>query len=172
MLGGHFESANWSDLAVIFDGEDDILKSIQFNQFFWWNLNFFLFTDITIKFFLISILIISSVVSWWLSLSLFSLSWLLELSLWLSKEVTLISVNMLLVLIIQIWHLLEEEVVAECPVELLHWELETVLISDGNCNIVVVLDACNKKLQIAMWYLPVTLPQKRSSSQFMSVCSL
>lgn len=141
MLGGHFESANWSNLAVIFDGEDNVLKSIQFDQFFWWNLNFFLFTDITIKFFLISIFIVSSVLSWWLSLSLFSLNWLLKFSLRLSKEVALISINILLVLIIQIWHLLEEEVVTECPVESLHWELKAVLVSDRNSNVIVVFDA-------------------------------
>lgn len=141
MLGGHFESANWSNLAVIFDGEDNVLKSIQFDQFFWWNLNFFLFADITIKFFFISIFIVSSVLSWWLSLSLFSLNWLLKLSLRLSKEVALISINILLVLIIQIWHLLEEEVVTECPVESLHWELKAVLVSDRNSNVIVVFDA-------------------------------
>lgn len=141
MLGGHFKSANWSNLAVIFDGEDNVLKSIQFDQFFWWNLNFFLFTDITIKFFLISIFIVSSVLSWWLSLSLFSLNWLLKFSLRLSKEVALISINILLVLIIQIWHLLEEEVVTECPVEFLHWELKAVLVSDRNSNVIVVFDA-------------------------------
>ena len=140
MLRCHFKGAYWSNLAIIFDGEDHILKSIELDQFFWWDLNLFLLTDITIELFLISILIIASIISWWLSLSLFSLD-LLELPLWLSSEIALIPINMLLVLVVKIWHLLEQEITAQSPVELLHWEFEAVLVSDGDSHVVVVFDA-------------------------------
>jgi hypothetical protein len=99
MLRCHFKGAYWSDLAIIFDGKDNILKSIELDQFFWWDLNLLLLTNITIELLLISILIIASIFSWWLSLSLFSLD-LLELSLWLSSEIALIPINILFVLIV------------------------------------------------------------------------
>jgi hypothetical protein len=140
MLRCHFKGAYWSNLAIIFDGEDHILKSIELDQFFWWDFNLFLLTDITIELFLISILIITSIISWWLSLSLFSLD-LLELPLWLSSEIALIPINMLLVLVVDIWHLLEQEIIAQSPVELLHWEFKAVLVCDGYSHVVVVFDA-------------------------------
>jgi hypothetical protein len=169
MLRCHFKGAHWSNLTIIFDGEDNILKSIELNQFFWWNLNLFLLTDITIELLLVSILIICGIISWCLSLSLFALN-LLELPLWLTGEIALISINMCLVLVVEIWHLLEQEIAAQSPVELLHWEFEAVLVSNGYSHVVIVFDAYKSKLQKKC--VPVNLPQKRSSSQFISVCSL
>ena len=140
MLRGHFERTHGGDLAVIFNSKHYVFKPIELDQFLWWYLDLFLLTDIAIELLLVSLLIISGLLSWWLSLSLFALD-LLELSLGLSSEETLVPINEFLVLVVQIWHLLEQEIGAQGPVELFHWELKAVLVSYRHRHVVVVFNA-------------------------------
>jgi hypothetical protein len=142
MLRCHFKGANRSYLAIVLNCQDHILKSIKLNEFLWRDFNLLLLTDIAVKFLFVGLFVLIGLFSRWFSLSLLALSGLLKLSLRLSGEVALVPIDVVLVLIVEVWRLLKEEIVAQTPVELLHRELEVVLVSYRHCHIVVIFYSC------------------------------
>jgi hypothetical protein len=111
MLRGHFVGANGSNLAIVLNGVDHILESIELNEFLWWDSDLLWLTDIAIKFLLLSIFIICGFLSCGFGLCLFSLCWLLQFSLGLSSQVALVPIDIIFVLIVEVWHLLESVII-------------------------------------------------------------
>jgi len=76
----------------------------------------------------------------------FTITWLVDLNehfSGLSHEVGVVCIDDLVVLRSETWHLFEIKVSAERPVEGLDREFEHVAIPDGDCDVVVVLQAVN-----------------------------
>ena len=125
MLRSHLVRANWSNLAVIFDGEHQVVHSVNLNQFSEGHFDLFRFA-LAVSLFLafLSFFAFSLLFSRWLLAISLALSWLFKPSVRYSNKERLVSFDKFFVLAVELWHLGKVKIGRSAPVELLGWELE------------------------------------------------
>lgn len=149
VLWGHFEGTLWAGVAIVLNSVDDESEAVDLSQVALWNgdLLWLRFVRVFGNFLLGTsfIIIVHRVVNRCVVIIISLLG--VEQLVWLAQEVSGASINEFVVLSgweTEAWHFLEFEFGStgrQSPVELLVWELVLALECNGECDIVVSVQA-------------------------------